>query len=217
MTFTINDALKIVNDFVCFSDGNSEEWINTVWKIIKKQKLNVCNSDLDLFNFYSILCGLCKIYSHFCDLIFETSFEDDCDLEIDYTAFEIFNTYYDEDNDYEDDDTIKCIISSIIYDSNNIYRAFKLLETTMNCSETFAKLYYCLNYEQFTLEDYETDEYYYGDITDPDELDEAKYYYEDYETRKIYATDEDAMLDEILNNVSSNKVSAFDWISEYME
>jgi hypothetical protein len=85
-----------------------------------------------------------------------------------------------------------------------------VLNKELNLSTTFASLYYSLYYSNYSLQDWETDKYYYND--DPN------YYYEDYETRKAYAQCKDVNLiyNDILNEVDEDKMGAFSWLGNYM-
>ena len=211
MKYSYADVLKITDDFLRYADGNCKMWLMGVWTIIEKNGLNKCCSDLERLRFYAVLYGACRIYSHFSDLISDTYFNDDIYLDIDYKKFSMLK---DGDEEFED---VKQFISDVISEESNLYHVFDLLKTSMNSSRVFAALYYAYYYENYSLEAYENDEYYYGDITDPQELEEAKAENEDYELRKYYSTcDDETILDEILNDVDINKLSAFEWIDSYM-
>lgn len=211
MKLKCSDALKITADFSKHSDGNCELWIRGVWLLIKEHRLNECQSDLELLRFYALLYGACRVYATFSDLITDTNFNDDIYLDIDYQPFTMF------EKDSENAGYIKEYISNVISEESNIGHFFDLLRTTMNSSKVFAVLYYAYHYQQFSLEDFESDEYYYGGITDPEELENAIFDNTDYEQRKYYATcDEDTIVDEILNDIDVHKLSAFEWIDSCM-
>lgn len=211
MKYSYADALKITEDFSRYADGNYKMWLMGVWTIMENTGLNECCSDLELLRFYATLYGACRIYAHFSDLIIDTDFNDDIYLDIDYKKFSMLK---DGDEEFKD---VKQFISDVISEESNLYHVFDLLKTSMNSIRVFAALYYAYYYKNYSLEDYENDEYYYGDITDRQELEEAKAENEDYEQRKYYSMcDDETILDEILNEVDVNKLSAFGWIDSYM-
>lgn len=226
MVLTFNDVEKIVdNDYNRF-EGEGLLWFRLVWAFAEKNGFNSFSTCADKLRAYSFIYGMCLIYREFTAKIFEY---EECgipELCIDYKAL-TDSSYYDEElfEELEEEagnsayELVCSYAKGIITAEENMLTVFGVLQKELDISKTFASLYYCLNYSQFSLEEWETDEFYYGDIEDDEELEKEKENNQDYEQRKIYASYDgvDKIYDEILNNVDISKSEAFEWISNYLK
>lgn len=182
--FCFDDLYDIAHEFLNFSDGNPELWLKGVWMLIEKNDLHECECNWELLRFYSTIYGACFIYKQFSLMMEGFTVEPEVSIDIDYSDFYIF-----KENPGENLDFVKTFISdTVMHEDPSLHLAFDLLSTAMNSSTVFVALYYTYFYRNYSLEDYETDEYYYGDITDPDELERAREDNSDYEERKRYVS-----------------------------
>ncbi len=210
MRYTLQEVEKITGMTAYFADGEFNYWLRAVWMLMVQEGMDCCESRSEHIRFYSMLYGICKIYRCFMDRIEDTDLDSDPDLEIDYAKL-------CDASDEEEAEICHDYLWNLICDSDNMRPVFRLLRRKMNASMVFAALYYSWNYAAYSLEDYETDEFYYGDIEDEEELEWARSNNEDYELRKGYAdwTDTEIM-DEIMNDLMVDKCVAYEWIAANM-
>lgn len=206
MKFTLNDVKNVIEPQCKFFDGKPMIWIEKIWSIVEKYNLNKIDTYYERIHIYCLIYGICCIYSFFVDKIM--GFPDDDDK---YMDFEINYEDLIEENEFDDIDSIKDYLNYIIMKSENANEIFELIKKELNVSETFALLYYASNYSMFSLREYETDEYYYSDC-DENEIE----YNADYEFRKLYANNEEERNNAILNDVSVDKMVAYEWLNDCM-
>lgn len=225
MVLTFKDLEKIVDDDYNRFEGEGLMWFQLVWTFAEKNGFNSFSTCADKLRAYSFIYGMCLIYQEFTAKLLDYEECSIPELCIDYKVL-TDSSYYDEElfaevQDESGDwgyDLIRSYAKGIITAEENMLTAFDVLQKELGISKTFASLYYCLNYSQFSLEEWETDEFYYGDIDDKEELEEEIENNQDYEQRKIYASYEgvDEIYDEILNNIDTSKIEAFGWLSNYL-
>ena len=217
---------------ICSGDWRAEGecmiWFRMIWKLIEQEKLHICRSFTEHLSLLGLMQGSCRIYQMYASRFLE---EDD-DPEQPLLAFDLEtlakemlaqadlgSVYDDPDADGIDPQALlQQVLSDNLRTDAAMLPVFDLLKRTLGRERTFAALYFCMNYEKFSLEPWETDEYYYGDITDPDELAAAVSENWDYEERKRYAAceDENEILDIILNETDVPRLEAYGWLAEYM-
>lgn len=211
MEYTFQDLENIIEDAERFAAGNFMLWMRSVWILIEEYKLNICCTYSEHIQFYSLIYGLCKIYYTFTDKISDTNFDDDLYLNID---FDVLGANRDDE---EQTEAVQNYLNEVISDSDNMSTGFDLLGKKLDASKVFAALYYSMNYSNYSLQSYETDEYYYGNIKDEDERAKAICSNEDYERRKYFASCSDnEIYDDILNDINIDKCETFEWITSYM-
>lgn len=205
MKFAFNEVRNVVSDMCYYSEGKPLVWFELIWSLMNKNKMNIYNTIPEKILIYCRIYGMCLVYLKFCDIINGSNGDvGDIDLNIDFAS--LHTDFMDED----EEEIVNQYIQSIIINEDNTLEIFNLLSKELNVSTAFSSLYYSVYYEDFSLQDWETDEFYYGDAPD--------YYDEDYEFRKKYAKCEDVNLiyDEILNNVDTDKLVGFSWLEENM-
>lgn len=218
MKYTFEDFLKIIED-IGSPEGDSSIWLKKAWSLIEESGCNYCNSKLDYIKFYSLIFGFCDIYNEFTERIYGWSLgEYTVELNIDYEKMCDMLDDYQEDEEFVKDE-LKKYIDSFIFTSENQKYAWRLLYKKHGEMEIFAWLYYAMNSCLFTLEDYETDDFYYGDCENEEELEEAKENNEDYEKRKYYSSlSEKDLISEIISYVEciadADIMSTFSWIMD---
>lgn len=215
---TFEDVKNII-DNLGFYEGEAEMWLEQVWTLAERHGYSSFETPFERLNALAFIYGMCRIYLEFTALI--DDFE--CDtvrLDIDYESLTT-ETFESEELCLEDEedhtislisDTLREYVNTVIFNENNIRQVFKVLgEELGSSSKVFASLYYCRNYERYSLQSWETDEFYYdGDPeAEPDD---------DYEQRKLYASMDgiDEIYDNILGMEDFSKMPAFEWISEYL-
>ncbi len=210
------------------TEGECMIWFRMIWKLIVREKRQQHSNFTEYLSLLSLIQGSCRIYQMFSSRFLE---EDD-DPEQPQLAFDLddlakmllANTDLDSVYDTPDADSIdpqallRQVLSDNLRTDDAMTPVFAMLKRTLGRERTFAALYFCLNYAKFSVESWETDEYYYGDIDDPDELREAVAENQDYEERKRYAAceDENEILDMILNEADIPRLEGYGWLAEYM-
>lgn len=218
MKYTFEDFLKIIED-IGSPEGDSSIWLKKAWSLIEESGCNYCNSKLDYIKFYSLIFGFCDIYNEFTERIYGWSLgEYTVELNIDYEKMCDMLDDYQEDEEFVKDE-LKKYIDSFIFDSENRRYAWRLLDKKYSRSETFALLFYAIHSSRFTLKDYETDEYYYGDCEHEEEFPIDKIRKEDYEERKYYSSlSEKDLISEIISYVDfiadADIMSTFSWVMD---
>ncbi|MBR3447040.1 MAG: hypothetical protein IKH27_04470 [Oscillospiraceae bacterium] len=210
------------------AEGEFMIWFRMIWKLLEQEKLHLYSNFAEYLSLLSLIQGSCRIYQMYASRFLE---EDD-DPEQPLLAFDLddlakemlantdLGTVYDgQDADGIDPQALlKQVLSDNLRTDDAMTPVFALLKRTLGRERTFAALYFCMNYEKFSVEPWETDEYYYGDIEDSDELAAAVSENWDYEQRKQYAAcaDENEILDMILNETDVPRLEAYGWLAEYM-
>lgn len=206
MEFSFDNVKNVIDSQYEYLYGNPNIWLEKVWQIVEKYGLNKFNTYYEKIHVYCLIYGMCSIYCDFCDILTDFPLEDNR-----YMDFNINYKDLIEQNVFEDDYLIKEYLDYIIMMSNNANEVFMLLKKEFSVGEVFELLYYSLNYSMFSLEEWETDEFYYSDYNGEDIC-----YNEDYERRKLLANNEEERGNYILNVVSIDKMVAFDWLSNCM-
>lgn len=210
------------------ADGEFMIWFNMIWTLMTREKRHQYSNFAEYLSLLSMIQGSCRIYQMFASRFLE---EDD-DPEQPQLAFDLedlakellANTDLDAVYDAPGADAVdpQALLSQVLSDNlrtdGSMMPVFAMLRRTLGRERTFTALYYCMNYAKFSVEPWETDEYYYGDIDDPDELRAAVSENQDYEMRKQYAAceDLDEILDMILNETDVPRLEAYGWLAEYM-
>lgn len=195
-------------------EGEPEFWFIKVWELLECEGLTEYNSIPEKMQVYARAAAICTIYQEVSSRLLEFDSVEEIYLKIDPAQF----TEIDLEEEPERAEDLAEFIESAVRSENGLRQVFAVLKKHLGVSTTFAAIYYCLYYNQFSLKEWETDEYYYGDIEDPDELFEEQCRNEDYEQRKRYAAceNDEELLDLILNEVEIPKLIAFEWLREYM-
>ena len=210
------------------ADGEYMIWFNMIWELMAREKRHQYRNFAEYLSLLSMIQGSVRIYQMYASRFLE---EDD-DPEQPLLAFDLENlakellantdldaVFADPDADAVDPQALLCqVFSDNLRTDSAMTPVFAMLRRTLGRERTFAALYYCMNYAKFSVEPWETDEYYYGDIDDPDELRAAVAENQDYEERKQYAAceDVDEILDMILNETDVPRLEAYGWLAEYM-
>lgn len=195
-------------------EGEPEFWFIKVWEMLERDGLTEYSSIPEKMQVYARAAAICTIYQEVTARLLEFSSPDDVYLHIDPAQF----AEIDCDDEPERAEDLSEFIEAAIRSEDGTQQVFSSLRKHLGVSRTFAAIYYCLNYERFSLREWENDEYYYGDVEDPEELFQAQIDNEDYEQRKRYEVceNENELLDLILNEVELSKLIAFEWLGEYM-
>lgn len=204
MKFTFDEVCDVVSEECNYFDGEPLIWFEMVWMFMDKYGLNIYNNVPEKLSIYCRIYGMCLIYSKFCDIL-NGGYGDVDHLDLDIDVASLYSDYT-----YDEDETLEEYLMNLIEDGNNVKSVFDVLNEDLNLSTAFASLYYSRYYSRYSLQDWETDEYYYAD--DPNSYDE------DYETRKAYAQCKDVneIYNDILNEVDADRMEAFSWLSNYM-
>ncbi len=219
MFIRFSEVEKIVSDAINFSDGEPLYWFKGVWSLIEKNNLDQINTTADEIRIYSMIFGMCVVYHEFA-CVLSDSFNDsdyiELVLDIKKLIPEDFGENFfcyngDEDLEFGDSHTAH-YLEWVIHNLDNKYMIFELLKKELGINKTYASLYYSIKKDEFTLEDWETDDFYYGEGRDENDYDE------DYECRKRFSACENMneLYNEILNYLDDNKCRAFEWLTEMM-
>lgn len=220
MNLTFDAVKKIIDSDYHNYEGEAMMWFQLVWSFAERNNLNSFSTYAEKIQAYSFIYGMYLIYQKFTAKQFEY---DECsisELDFDYGMLIDSSCYDEELQDEMGDIAEKLLVSylkGIIESEENILTVFRVLQKELGLSKTFALLYYCLNFSHFSLEEWENDDFYYGDI-DNKELENAIASNQDYEQRKLYASYDgiDEVFDKILNNVNASKLICFEWLSNYL-
>ena len=209
-------------------DGEYMVWFRMIWQLIVREKRHFYSNLAERLALMSMIQGSCRIYQMFAARFFE-EIDDPEQPELAFPLSDIAKemlhktdldaVHYDpaEDGDYPQELLVQ-VLSDNLKQDDNMLPVFAMLRRTIGRERTFAALYFCLNYAKFSIEPWETDEFYYGDIEDPEELQEAIDQNYDYEERKRYAAcaDENEIMDMILNEVDVPRLEGYGFLMEYM-
>lgn len=206
-----NEIESCIRRGITTYEGNAEIWFVKVWELLERDGLTSYDTIPEKMQVYSLAAGMCTVYLEVTARLLEYDCADDLYLVPEPEQFA-------EVGSDEEAEILRDFIAKAVCNDKGMETVLDVLDRHLGVSRTFAAIYYCLNYEQFSLEDWETDEFYYGDIDDPDELEQARCSNEDYERRKELAscTDDRELLDMILNEVDVPKADAFEWLKQYM-
>ncbi|MDE7193339.1 MAG: hypothetical protein K2O14_05150 [Oscillospiraceae bacterium] len=219
MRYNFEKAARIIEEIGSY-EGEAMMWFRQVWEIAGKHGFDqCCTTPAHFLNTVGFIYGMCRVYNGFAARYFDY---DESEVDMEYCCDIIMHDFvrsgeYAElplDTDGMDEEcveqSVKAFIKYAICDYFAMAPVFKVLKSELGVSKTFASLYYCLNYEKYSLADWETDDFYYDS---PD--DEPN---EDYEQRKFYASlgGFDELLDNIFNEVDIDKLSAVAWLVENM-
>ena len=195
-------------------EGNAEIWFIKVWELLARDGLTEYRNIPEQLAVYSLAAGMCSIYLEVTARLLEYSEPDTLYFDVDPVCFGGCNP----ETEPEKAAALRAFLSEAVCNEQGMRTVLRVLKKHLGINKTFAAIYYCLHYEQFSLEDWETDEYYYGDIDDPDELRSARDDNYDYERRKELAscTDDLELLDMILNEVDTPRTEAYEWLTENM-
>lgn len=210
------------------AEGKYMVWFRTIWKLIEQEKLHICRNFTEELSLFGLMQGSCRIYQMYASRFLEEDDDPEQPLlpfDLEELAKEMLGrtdldtVYADPDADGIDPQALLVqVLSDNLRTDAAMPPVFDLLKRKLGRERTFAVLYFCMNYEKFSVEPWETDEYYYGEIYDPDELAAAVSENFDYEERKRYAAfaDENEILDIILNETDVPRLTAYGWLAEYM-
>lgn len=195
-------------------EGNAEIWFTKVWELLERGGLTEYHNIPEQLAVYSLAAGMCSIYLEVTARLLEYSDPDTLYFDVDPALF----ADCDPESEPERTAILREFLSGAVCNEQGIDRVLTVLKKHLGVNKTFAAIYYCLYYEQFSVADWETDEFYYGDIDDPDELLEAREHFADYERRKELAscTDDLELLGMILNEVDTPRLEAYEWLAENM-
>ena len=183
-----------ISDIECL-EGNAQLWFDFVWKIIYTTYGCSYRTFKEKLAVYRSVWGMLSLYCEFCSKL-DSSYaqSESVDFEIDFSDVVICERITLEK------------INKIIYDSSNLNSVYNILIKYMGIDKLFASLYYAINYDLFSLKDWENDEFYYSSECEYDE---------NYEFRKacISGENESQIYDIILNEMSVEKLNAYIWLS----
>ena len=226
--YPYSDYLRDLRQGDWRDEGESMHWFNLFWKLIERENLHVYSNFAEYLSLLSLIQGSCRIYQMFASRFLEEDDDPEQPLlrfDLEQLAKELLantdldSVYDDPAAEGIDPQALLCqVFSDNLRTDDAMTSAFALLKRTIGRERTFAALYYCLNTAKFSLEPWETDEYYYGDIDDPDERKAAAAENWDYEQRKQYQACEDVneILDMILNETDVPRLEAYGWLAQYM-
>lgn len=218
MRYTFDKAEKIITELGSY-EGEALMWFGQVWELAGKHGFDRCGTPAQLLGAMGFIYGMCRVYNGFAARYFDY---EESEIDMEYCCDAIMYDFVrsgeyaelpwgtDDMNEECAEQSVRAFIKYAICDCFAMAPVFEVLGEELGVSKTFASLYYCLNYDKYSLAEWETDDFYYDSPDDePDE---------DYEQRKFYASLSgfNEVLDNILNEVDVDKLAAFEWLNENM-